>query len=161
MSIDHHEFKAAMAQLSSHVTIVTAYDERRRPRGFTASAVCSLSLEPPLLLVCVSRAAMSHDVFVTADHFAVNVLRESHRELAERFATPGVDRFDTSDFEIGRAAPQLADALSVVTCSRHAVHPGGDHTILVGQVESATRSTGGPLMYFDRKFCGLSLSAAL
>jgi flavin reductase ActVB len=158
MSVDHHEFKDAMSRLSAHVTIVTAYGADRRPRGFTASAVCSLSLRPPLVLVCISRASSSHDVFVYTEHFAVNVLRESHRDLAQRFATSGVDRFDGTDFESGSHAPYLPDGLSVLNCVQRAAHPGGDHTIVIGEVDSVTTSLGEPLMYFDRRFCGLSLT---
>lgn len=161
MRVDQQEFKDAMARLSSHVTIVTAVDEQGQPRGFTASAVCSLSLNPPLLLVSISRSGVAHDAFVRADRFAVNVLRESHRDLAQRFATKGIDRFAGTDFEVAAPAPYLPDALSVLICSRHAAYPGGDHTILVGAVEMVSTSRGEPLVFFDRKFCGLNLVPVL
>ena len=161
MRVDADEFKDAMARLSSHVTIVTAVDEHGRSRGFTASAVCSLSLDPPLLLVCVARSGAAHDAFLRADRFAVNVLRDSHRDLAIRFASRAVDRFAGTGFEVaGSPAPYLPDAMSVLICRRRATHPGGDHTILVGAVEMLRTSPGEPLVYFDRKLCGLSLEPA-
>src|SRR4051812_4688217 len=161
MPVSSTEFREAMARLSAHVTIVTAYDSDGRPRGFTATAVSSLSMEPPLILTCISRTALCHNVLVQASSFAVNVLRDSHQDLAQRFATPGIDRFAGIGFHRDPRAPHLPDALSVLTCSVHATHPGGDHTILVGQVEGVSTSHGDPLLYFDRKFCGLSLASVL
>lgn len=161
MPVSPQEFRSVMARLSAPVTIVTAYDQEGRPRGFTASAVCSLSLDPPLVLVCIARTALCHDVFVAASSFAVNVLRDEHQELAERFTASGIDRFAGTGFAGDSWAPHLPDALSVLTCSVHATHPGGDHTILVGQVERITASAGEPLVHFDRRFRGLSLTPAL
>jgi len=162
MRVHPEEFKDAMARLSSHVTIVTAVDRHGRPRGFTASAVCSLSLDPPLLLVCIARSGAAHDTFMRADRFAVNVLRESHRDLAIRFASRAVDRFAGTDFIMaGAQPPYLPDALSVLSCRRRDTHPGGDHTILVGTVEMLRTSPGEPLVYFDRKLCGLDMEPAL
>jgi flavin reductase ActVB len=161
MPASQPEFREAMARLSAHVSIVTGYDADGRPRGFTASSVCSVSMDPPLILVCISRTAPSHDVFVGGTRFAVNVLRDTHQEVAERFATRGSDRFGTAEFVYDRAAPWLPDALSVLTCSVHATHPGGDHTILVGRVERVATSDGEPLVYFGRRFCGLALVPAI
>jgi flavin reductase ActVB len=149
-----------MARLSAHVSIVTAYDRAGQPRGFTASSVCSLSLDPPLVLVCIARTSASHDVFVRSQRFAVNVLRDDHEDLAMRFATAGADRFRGADFVHDRHAPHLPDALTSLTCSLHATYPGGDHTIVVGRVERVSTSSGDPLVYFDRRFCRLALAHA-
>lgn len=161
MSVRPAELREAMARLSAHVSIVTAYDKGGRPRGFTASSVCSLSLDPPLILVCVARTTPSHDVVVSADTFVVNVLRESHQDLATRFATAGADRFGGAEFVHDPHAPHLPDALSSLTCTVHATYPGGDHTIVVGRVERVVTSTGEPLVYFDRRFHRLALAPAV
>jgi flavin reductase ActVB len=150
-----------MSRLSAHVSIVTAYDRAGQPRGFTASSVCSLSLDPPLILVCIALTSPSHDVIVRADTFVVNVLRESHEDLAAKFATSGADRFGGAEFVHDPHAPHLPDALSSLTCSVHATYPGGDHTIVVGRVERVTTSSGEPLVYFDRRFCRLALAHAV
>jgi flavin reductase ActVB len=123
MPVSRDEFRNVLAPLSAPVTIVTADDENGRPRGFTASAVCSLSPDPPRVLVCIARTALCHDVVVRAPTFAVNVLRDSHQDLAERFTTSGVDRFAGSGFHGDPWAPHLPDALSALTCSVHATHP--------------------------------------
>jgi flavin reductase ActVB len=146
-----------MARLSSHVTIVTAYDAWGQPRGFTASSVCSLSLNPPLLLVCVSRKGASHGVFTGVERFAVNFLREEHADVAMQFATPDADRFSRGEFVDGPYAPVLPEALAVMSCARYATHPGGDHTILVGHVDKAAVGAGRPLVYFERDFRCLDL----
>lgn len=161
LEVSTAEFKDAMARLSAHVTVVTGYDGHGRPHGLTASAVCSLSLNPPLMIVCLSRTAVCHDILLSAPYFAVNVLRSSQQDLAERFATSGIDRFEGADFFADLRAPHLSGALSVLTCSVFATYPGGDHTILVGHVDSVETSSGEPLVYFDRRFCELSLAPAL
>ncbi|MEV5880372.1 flavin reductase family protein [Streptomyces sp. NPDC052101] len=161
MSVRPAEFREALARLAAHVSIVTGYDRDGRPRGFTASAVCSLSADPPLILVCIARKAPSHEVFIRSSSFAVNVLRDSHQYLAERFATAGVDRFAGADFVTGPHAPHLPDALCTLTCSTYETHPGGDHSILVGRVEQVTTSNGEPLVYFHRRFCGLALAPTI
>lgn len=161
MSVDRGTFRDAMAQLSAHVTIVAAYAADGRPVGFTASAVCSLSLDPPLVLVCIDRRSGSHGALLAAERFSVNVLADEHEDLALRFATRGVDRFAGREFDTGPGAPHLPGALTALVCRRHAIYPGGDHTILVGRVEQATTCRGEPLLYFDRGFCRLNLARAL
>ncbi|NNN29426.1 flavin reductase family protein [Streptomyces sp. S3(2020)] len=142
-----------MARVPAPVTVTTTVDGTGRQWGFTASAFTSLSLEPPLILVCVDRAASVHCAFASAEHFLVNVLAKHQADVAARFAARGADRFtagDTEPCELG--LPGLPDAALRVACRVHEVLDGGDHSILVGHVEATYTSARTPLLYCDRTF---------
>jgi flavin reductase ActVB len=151
MPTDPSLFKDAMARVSSHVSIVTAYDRAGRPRGFTASSMCSLSLAPPLILLCVARAGSSHEIFVRAERFSVSVLAGAHENLATRFARGG-DRFAGTGLTVGPHGLTVPGALATLSCTRHTTYAGGDHTILVGRVDDVVVADGDPLIYFNRGF---------
>jgi flavin reductase ActVB len=153
-------FRRAMTRLASGVTIVTTLDAEGRQRGFTASAFASLSLEPPLVLVCLDRAADSHPAFNFASSYVINVLGREHESLARRFATKGVDKFAGDEFRRGLldGLPVLDDALVALKCGSHARHDAGDHTILIARVEYAIlRDDGAPALYFDSAFWELGV----
>lgn len=151
------EFRAAMASLAAPVTVVTCYDDAGSPRGLTASAVSSLSLDPPLLLVCLDRGSRTHDVLTGAGAFTVHLLGPEDQALAKKFAGPTGERFDGVPLAAGpasRHAPQLADSALRLTCARHDLIEAGDHTILVGRVAVADcqgRPAGG-LVWHHRGF---------
>ncbi|MFC8968665.1 MULTISPECIES: flavin reductase family protein [unclassified Streptomyces] len=128
-------FRAAMSALAAPVTIVTCYDDRGRPRGLTASAVSSLSLGPPLFLVCIDRNSRTHDALTAAEDFAVHLLGPGEEHLVQRFMRPAERRFDDLPLAAeSHRAPVLRDASLTLTCVRHDILEGGDHTILVGRV---------------------------
>ncbi|MFF6907685.1 flavin reductase family protein [Streptomyces sp. NPDC012389] len=151
------EFRSAMASLAAPVTVVTCYDATGTPRGLTASAVSSLSLDPPLLLVCLDRNSRTHDVLVSADAFALHLLGPENEALAKRFAGPTDQRFTNVPLAAGptsHRAPQLADCALRLTCARYDVIEGGDHSILVGRVTASDclgRPAGG-LIWHHRGF---------
>jgi flavin reductase ActVB len=146
-------FREAMATFPSGVTIVTTTDRDARPRGFTATAFCSVSADPPLVLVCLAKGAECHPTFLDADAWVVHVIHSDHRDLAVRFATRGADKFGDADFEVGvQGIPVLTDASVVLHCSTHARHDGGDHTILVGHVDEVIIGTEQPAVYYRRDF---------
>ena len=151
------EFRAAMASLAAPVTVVTCYDASGAPRGLTASAVSSLSLDPPLLLVCLDRGSRTHDVLLSADAFTLHLLSPENAELAKKFAGPTDQRFGNVPLDPGptsRHAPQLADCALRLTCARHDAIEAGDHTILVGRVAASDclgRPAGG-LVWHHRGF---------
>ena len=148
-------FRRAMTRFASGVTIVTTSDSTGRRWGFTASAFASLSLDPPLVLVCQHRGADSHPAFTAASHFIVNVLGREHEALARHFAVKGADKFTRGDFRRGLAdgLPVLDDALVSMKCGTHARYDGGDHTILIGKVDYViVREQGTPALYFDTDF---------
>jgi flavin reductase (DIM6/NTAB) family NADH-FMN oxidoreductase RutF len=152
-SISSAEFRAALSHFASGVTIVTANGAGGRV-GFTATGFTSLSLDPPLVLVCVSKTASAYEGVMASDHFAVSILAESQRGVAEQFARSGVDRF--ADASVRKAtrvpAPLIEDALVHLECVRHAVHHEGDHTILIGRVVASSTASGKPLLHFARRF---------
>lgn len=149
------QYRQAMSLLATGVTVVTT-TTRDGPAGMTASAVCSLSLEPPKLVVCVQSSLPTHAALLASRVFAVNVLGEGQIEIARRFATPGVDRFAGVSLHTGLPAPVLGDAIAYFLCRVDERHPGGDHSIFVGRVTGCGHGPGGrPLLYFDRAFGAL------
>jgi flavin reductase ActVB len=151
-------FRDAMRRFASGVTIVTTVDADGNWKAFTASAFSSLSLEPPLVLVCQAHTSTSYDAFRTCDRFLVNILGKEHEELALRFARSGGDKFAGAGFRPGRVSrlPLLPDALAVVGCDMHARHEGGDHDIYIGSVYSCLVRDGAPMLHFDSRFWALT-----
>lgn len=146
-------FRAVMASFPSGVTIVTTTDENGRWWGFTATSFCSVSLDPPLVLVCLATTAECHPVFERAQRWVVHVIHPGHTELALRFATRGAEKFGETGFVEVDGMPALADASAALFCSTHARHPAGDHTILVGCVEAVRHDPlREPAIYYQRSF---------
>lgn len=152
--VDPADFRNAMARFASGVTVVTARDATGRPFGFTASAFSSLSLDPPLVLVCLERRAESFPAFNTATAFAVSILAAGQSELALKFATRGADKFAGSPVADGPATglPLVQGTIAQVECRLHERLDGGDHIILVGHVVRAALGAGEPLLHFNRAF---------
>jgi flavin reductase ActVB len=150
-------FRDAMARFPSGVTIVTTVDEDGRSWGFTASAFCSVSADPALILVCLSTSAECHPVFEKADHWVVHILHADQVELAMRFATRGADKFAGDLFTPDhRGLPRLTGSSVTLDCTTHARHPGGDHTILVGAVSACYQGNPPPTVYTNRAFHSLN-----
>jgi flavin reductase ActVB len=147
-------FREAMKRFASGVTIVTTVDADGIWKGFTASAFCSLSLDPPLVLVCQARTSASYEAFVRCDRFLVNILGQEHEQLALRFARSGGEKFADAGFEaaVGSGLPLLPDALAVVGCDVRDRYDGGDHDIYVGSVFSCRVREGAPMLHFDSRF---------
>lgn len=150
MAIDPFEFRRVLGHWATGVAVVTSCDADGSPRGFTANAFTSLSLDPPLVLVCVDRAGNSHDCIREAGVFAVSVLGAGEEALARRFADPDDgDRFDgITPANAATGAPVLEDALAWVDCRVAHEYPGGDHTIFVGEVLAAGAVQGDPLIFY-------------
>lgn len=140
--VDPAEFRAAMREMAAGVTIVTSGVGVHR-RGLTATAVCSLSADPPALLVCVNRDAECHRAILDHGMFCVNVLGASSEALAGRFAgrdgIRGVERFAAGSWgTMATGAPVLQDAVAAFDCSLRESMDGGTHSIFIGQVEAIT-----------------------
>jgi flavin reductase ActVB len=149
-------FKKAMASFPSGVTIVTTADPDGRWWGFTATSFCSVSMDPPLVLVCLADDAQCYPVFARADRWVVHVVHGEHADLATRFATRGADKFADAGFAADeRGLPVLAGACATLDCAPYARHTAGDHTILVGRVEGTRVSEQRPVVYFRRNFHAL------
>ena len=149
MPVSKDEFRSAMSRFASGVTVVTTRDAANQPSGITVSAFASLSLEPPLVLVCIDKRASIHDLLAEGRHFAVNVLAEDQEILSRRFASRDADRFSGTGYADGMTGvPILSDVLTAIECRVVHTYPGGDHTIVVGEVEHAVVRDGKPLAYF-------------
>jgi flavin reductase (DIM6/NTAB) family NADH-FMN oxidoreductase RutF len=151
-SVSEREFRDTLARWASGVTVVTARHDGE-PIGMTAASFSSLSLDPPLVLICVARSAYSHDGLVGAPGFAVHVLGAHQEEMSARFAKPGADKFAELPDERGAFdAPLLPFGVARLVCERHATLDGGDHTILVGRVVATDRAGTDPLIYCNRAY---------
>lgn len=149
MAISNDEFRAALSRFASGVTVVTSKDKEERMHGITVSAFCSVSLDPPLILICVEKTTGSHFALARSEAFVVNVLSVSQGEISERFASMLPDKFDGVDFRLGiDGIPNLLGCLVNMECRLTDSYDGGDHTIFVGQVENAAFFDGDPLLYF-------------
>ena len=150
MTLDPDTFRSVLGRFASGVTVVTARDPSGRDHGMTVSAFCSVSLVPPLVLICVDHAASSHDTLLETAHFAVNVLAAHQESISRRFS--GLDenvRFDGVGYSRGSTGSALLDdALAHIECRHVAHHPAGDHTIVIGEVEAAEAYADRPLLYY-------------
>lgn len=135
---DPGELRAAFGMFATGITVVTA--GRRNPRGMTANSFTSVSLEPPLVLVCVLREAAMHEAILHGKSFAISVLSAEQELVARYFANRrrprGDHEFDSVDCTAGRhtGVPIVCDALAWVECGLAAVYDGGDHSIFLGSV---------------------------
>ena len=151
---DPRTLRDALGCFATGVTVVTCVDDSGRPAGLTVNSFTSVSLDPPLLLVCISKAATSAAALTSASHFAINVLHTGQRPASISFSTRGDDRFGSTPWSCGEAgAPILRDSLGVFECERYAAYDGGDHHILVGRVIKASFDASlDPLLFFRGRY---------
>jgi flavin reductase (DIM6/NTAB) family NADH-FMN oxidoreductase RutF len=157
------EFRHVLGSFASGVTVVTTCDRDAQPAGLTVSAFASVSLDPPLVLVCVGRGAQSYPSLAAAGRFAVNVLADGQEAISRRFATasPGraAEKFEGIGWKMGAlGCPLIDDALAHLECSTTQTVEGGDHTIFLGRVEAGScRDEGGgaPLLYYRGRYSRL------
>ncbi len=153
MGFDPKELRRVMGLFATGVTVITTRDRDGRLYGLTANAVTSLSLDPPLLLVCIDKKAESHPHFVDSKCFVVNILGEDQEHLSSRFAKSGGEKFTGVPHRLGRReAAILEGALAHIECSIVETHEGGDHVIHVGAVEHAEVRGGRPLLFFQGRY---------
>jgi flavin reductase (DIM6/NTAB) family NADH-FMN oxidoreductase RutF len=146
------EFRDVIGRFASGVTVVTTTDDGRA-LGTTASAVSSLSLEPPMLLACLNRTSETGQAIGRAGVYGVSVLAEDCHDLAARFARKGDDKFDGVEVEAGHlGVPLLTRALATVECRVVERATGGTHVVFLAEVEHATGRAGRPLLYFRGAF---------
>lgn len=157
MPIDEGGFKLAMSYFASGVTIVTTEHEGK-PYGMTVASFASLSLRPPLVVVCIEKSVKTHDAIVGAGTFGVSILDHSQADISNRFASKIDDKFEGVEVRRGELGmPLIEGALCAVECRLHAQLPGGDHTIFVGEVVDATTTTDGtPLVYYRSGYRALT-----
>jgi len=153
-SFSGDDFRAALAMFATGVTIVTARSLDGAPIGLTANSFNSVSIAPPLILWSLSRQAGSMPSFARGSHYAINILAADQRELAERFASKDVARFDGVGYRFGASGvPLLAGAAAAFECFNRSRYEEGDHVIFVGEVERCGwRPGASPLLFHGGRF---------
>ncbi len=151
------DFRKVLGHFAAGVTVVTTTDGDGRPTGLTATAFTSVSLDPPLVLVCVSHKSQSYPALLERGRFAVNFLRDDQQDLSKRFATSRLDKFDDVPHHMSPLGlPVLVNALAHVECVTVNQHVEGDHTVLIGRVDGYEVGAGEPLLYFRGQYVRLS-----
>lgn len=157
MAIDPRELRNVMGHFATGVTVITTKDTTGKPFGLTANAFSSLSLDPPLLLICVDKKVDCYACFEQSKVFVVNFLSEEQEELSGRFATKGIEKFEGVPYRMGElGVPLLDGAIGHLECKVTNGYEGGDHTIYVGEVQTATASGDRPLLFFKGKYSRLA-----
>jgi flavin reductase ActVB len=153
-ALDPVVFRDTMGAFASGVTVVTTRDQSGQVVGFTASSFCSLSLNPPLLLVCLQNDADCYEAFMENPQFAVSILAHGQEDTARRFATKAIDKMNGTDSFDGSHTgfPLITGASAWAECLVQQRVEGGDHTILVAEVIAATAKNEPPLLRFSRQF---------
>jgi len=160
--IDPLELRRALGSFPTGISIVTTRDCQGKPRGMTANSFTSVSLEPPLLLVCVGKRASSFPAFGDCNAFAVNILHERQHDISSLFASKAVDKFANIDHDIVRTgAPVLNDCLTWFDCTVHERVDGGDHMVLFGRVEAFGTTALRPLAFCRGRYAELNDSKHL
>ncbi len=155
-AIDPRELRSAFGRFMTGVTVVTTRDAVGIPVGFTANSFTSVSLDPPLLLVCPGKFLSSYQMFAACERFCVSILEESQTEVANTFAGFKGDRFAATAHEIDvHGIPTPRGAIARFSCRTHDVIPAGDHVILIGEVTTFEQQAGAGLGYADGQFFGL------
>jgi flavin reductase (DIM6/NTAB) family NADH-FMN oxidoreductase RutF len=153
MAIEPADFRRVLAQFASSVTAVTTRDAAGRALGLTVTAFSSVSLDPPLVLVCVDARSETHVGFRESGTFGVSILAEEQEDVSRRFAWSGAAKFDGTELVAGSTGvPLVAGALAHIECRLVAAHPAGDHTIYVGEIVALTTRPGRPLVYHQGRY---------
>ncbi|HVA69450.1 MAG TPA: flavin reductase family protein [Candidatus Binataceae bacterium] len=149
MPIDKNELRRVMGHFATGVTVITTVSTDGKLFGLTANAFSSLSLDPPLVVVCVDKKAESWPHFEQSRVFTVNFLSDDQEALSRRFAVSGGPKFEGVAYRLGaNGAPILDGTLGFIECKLAAAYPGGDHSIYVGEVQEAQTIEGKPLLFF-------------
>lgn len=155
MTVGSDRFKDAARRFASGVTIVTVATEGA-PHGMTASAFSSVSLEPPIVLVCLEKTSHTRTMVTAAGTFVVNVLSSDQGHIAREFSLPGMKTFTAHVHREGiDGAPVLDGAIAWFECKVTQVVDGGDHDVFLGDVIDCGAHTGEPLLYYDRDYRSL------
>jgi flavin-dependent trigonelline monooxygenase, reductase component len=154
--LDRRELRRALGRFVTGVTILTALDEAGRVRGLTANSFTSVSLDPPLILVCIDHRTASHDVFDRTDRFVVNILADDQTELANRFASSSADKFDDVAVLRDRTGPPVLDGCTAwLACDVESRFSAGDHLVVIGRVREFATDVAQPLAFCQGAYVSL------
>jgi len=158
MALDAREIRNVMGHFATGVTVITTSDITGKPFGLTVNSFTSLSLNPPLVVVCVDKTVDCYSCFDESKVFAVNVLSEDQEELSRRFATKGIEKFAGIQWRMGEhGLPLLDGVIGTIECKVTRSYEGGDHTIFLGEILSATAKGDRPLLFFKGTYHRLPL----
>ena len=154
MPVDREQFFTLMASFASSVTVITSKGKDGVVRGLTASAFCSVSLDPRLCLVSVDNRSESIGAIKESGAFVVNILASDQEEISRRFASKLPDKFEGVPYRHGPEtdAPILDGVLAWIECKLHSTADGGDHTVFIGEIQDGTANEGTPLLYFRGQY---------
>jgi flavin reductase (DIM6/NTAB) family NADH-FMN oxidoreductase RutF len=156
--VTSEEFRRACGRFATGVTIASVLDAAGAPHGLTVNSFTAVSLKPPLVLICLGHAVSVIEHFRSARHFGINVLAEGQRDISDRFARKGQDRFDGLKWHPGETGvPLLPGVLAALECAIHQRFNSGDHDIFVGEMLQARLGEGEPLVYFASHYRKLKL----
>lgn len=158
MAVSSEEFRAALSRFASGVTVVTSVDGEGWPHGITVSAFCSVSLDPPLVLVCIEKLAGSHASLTESGRFSVNLLASGQQWISERFASLESDKFRDVPTATGLSGlPLIEGCLASLECELRQAVDAGDHSVFIGEVMFARGDGDDPLLYFLGDYRSLDL----
>ena len=156
--IDTRDLRRALGTFLSGVTVVTCVDGLGRPRGFTANSFTSVSLDPPMVLVCIAKSAQSIDAFLGADGFSVNILGDHQKSVSQLFASKSAEKFQSVGWLSGSTgAPRLRENIAWFDCQTRQRVEAGDHVVLIGTVVDFSASGGQPLGYCQGNYLSFRL----
>ena len=151
--IEKQQFRRICGKFASGITIATVLDAGGACHGMTANSFPSVSLAPPLVLVCVDHRARILEHFRIGEHFGINILGAGQKQLSDKFAGSGYDRFEGVDWFPGQTGvPLLPDVLATLECSKVEVVTAGDHDIVIGEVLHANCQDGEPLVFYSSQY---------
>ncbi len=157
--LDCADLRRALGTFATGVTVVTTMDADGMPRGFTANSFTSVSLEPPLILVCLAKTAASCPVFQAAESYAVNILCEAQKAVSTAFSSPTADRFAAVDWSTRTTgSPIIAGVVAWLDCRMHEVVDAGDHCILIGRVVDYDYAASSPLGFCRGAYVSFGLA---
>lgn len=156
--VDTRDLRRALGTFLTGVTVVTCFDDLGRPRGFTANSFTSVSLDPPLVLICVAKSAASIDAFVNAEGFGINILAEHQKSVSQMFASKSTEKFRSVRWlPGGTGAPRLEEAIAWFDCRARQRIEAGDHVVLIGEVVRFAAAGGRPLGYCQGNYLSFGL----
>jgi len=154
--IEKQQFRRICGKFASGITVVTVRDAEGVGHGMTANSFTSVSMAPPLVLVCVDHRARILEHLRTGEHFGINILSASQKHLSDRFAGSSQDRFQGVSWHPGHTGvPLLADVLATIECARVNMVTAGDHDIVIGEVLHADCQDGEPLVFYSSQYRSL------
>jgi len=152
-AVSSEEFRRACGRFATGVAVASVTDETGAAHGLTVSSFTSVSLDPPLILICLGHEVTMIEAFRRAQYFGINILREEDRNLSTRFATKGHDRFEGVAWGPGETgAPVIHCALAILECETHQRITSGDHDILIGRVVRTRIEDSAPLVHYAGRY---------